>query len=596
VSDPIKAEVIEEEKDSVINERVKGLVDYIDERFGGKIDVSDQNGDAQREKEVFVSRSIAALVLSTYAGVNDLVSAESITDGFDDLGIDGVLYQSEKKILYFIQSKFIKNGTSGVKLKEVATFVAGLRQVSKVDYTGANKKLLSKKDEIRAGFKGPKEVRFIVAHSGSKAQTDVSMQPLSSFTEEMNEFMKDENEEIFSFEEVDLNELLSYIVDPAKSAVMETVPVSDWNVIKTPNPVYYGLVEVNLFKKWSANHGRRLFSENIRNFLGKTTEVNSEIIKTLKTAPLNFHMLNNGVTILCDEVEEDYPFGLQHTSINLVCKNLRIINGAQTVGTIVSYLNESGANLLNSKVFIRVISLKGMGKELGLEITKATNHQNYIEMKDFASMDETQIKLERELFQKYGLRYLRLRGEDTLTKDDKKILPEDAASGLACFKDDVRVSTNVNREKGAVWTSIGTKNGLYSKLFGSATPEVTMNSVCCLLKIREKLKEVKPKNDREESFKDSCDHFLTHMVFSSFDEKVSKYFISQDKRKDIEKHVDSVFDEFYNTAFEAVNAGEFQKYQPSRIFTMVTKGEVLKKAILKLHADKAKKPDDEAKT
>ena len=52
-------------------------------------------------------------------------------------------------------------------------------------------------------------------------------------------------------------------------------------------------------------YGKALYEKNIRTFLGHKTEVNSAIQKTLADQPESFLYLNNGVTALCEIVDQN---------------------------------------------------------------------------------------------------------------------------------------------------------------------------------------------------------------------------------------------------------------------------------------------------
>ncbi|WP_425459651.1 AIPR family protein [Hankyongella ginsenosidimutans] len=80
-------------------------------------------------------------------------------------------------------------------------------------------------------------------------------------------------------------------------------------------------------------HDKALYERNIRNFLGKTTDVNRAIRDTLTEKPELFQYLNNGVTALCERIEpkngtaKEKVFSLGGVSI---------VNGAQTVAVTCS--------------------------------------------------------------------------------------------------------------------------------------------------------------------------------------------------------------------------------------------------------------------
>lgn len=148
--------------------------------------------------------------------------------------------------------------------------------------------------------------------------------------------------------------------------------------------------------------GIRLFSRNIRGFLGDT-KINMSMKKTIEKEPENFWYFNNGATIICDKAEKrdeaDKSF--------LVVSNPQVINGQQTTRVLAE------AKKTDAEVLVRIMALpqeEGRGKIRYVidQIVKATNWQNAISQADLKSNDPIQVKLEKDL-KKYRYQYLRKR-------------------------------------------------------------------------------------------------------------------------------------------------------------------------------------------
>lgn len=82
---------------------------------------------------------------------------------------------------------------------------------------------------------------------------------------------------------------------------------------------------VNLLSTKDGLLRKNLFEDNVRDYQGETT-INTEIRSTLKNKAQNFVLLNNGITIVCDEVQE----GNRKVSIT----NPQIVNGCQTCNVL----------------------------------------------------------------------------------------------------------------------------------------------------------------------------------------------------------------------------------------------------------------------
>lgn len=151
------------------------------------------------------------------------------------------------------------------------------------------------------------------------------------------------------------------------------------------------------------NFGQTIFTRNIRGYQGKTS-INEDIEKTIKHDPKSFLHLNNGITIVCSDLQVREEDGYQKATIRFP----QIINGQQTTRTLSAVGKEASETL----VLVRLIELGGeaAGGDSRLsvvsKIVKASNSQNAITKSDLYSNDPQQIALERA-FRARGYQYLR---------------------------------------------------------------------------------------------------------------------------------------------------------------------------------------------
>ena len=127
------------------------------------------------------------------------------------------------------------------------------------------------------------------------------------------------------------------------------------------------------------------------------------------------------------------------------------------------FIKKNSEILDSAKVMIKIISLKGSAKDFSNKVTLATNSQNKIEAMDFVSMDETQIKLEKEVLKNHNRKYVRLRSDQTNLEEKNTITPENAAAALCCCNENVQYSTMYKREKNKIWENI--QSDYYKKIF-----------------------------------------------------------------------------------------------------------------------------------
>src|SRR5690606_12964081 len=96
---------------------------------------------------------------------------------------------------------------------------------------------------------------------------------------------------------------------------------------------------------------------------------------TLRDDPGSFFYLNNGVTAVCDEIEQkgrNPSNGFRKFKV----RGLSIINGAQTVASAAEFVAQHpGSNIDDAKVMLTLIKAPADGP-FGKRVTKARNHQN----------------------------------------------------------------------------------------------------------------------------------------------------------------------------------------------------------------------------
>ena len=99
----------------------------LDELFNNKIDLADASDDEER-KNKYYTRAIAALAIIMRCGIDYDSAAQTITDGYHDMGIDAVYNDTSQKKLFLVQSKWRKDGNGGISQEEANTFVSGIKR------------------------------------------------------------------------------------------------------------------------------------------------------------------------------------------------------------------------------------------------------------------------------------------------------------------------------------------------------------------------------------------------------------------------------------------------------------------------------------
>ncbi len=143
-----------------------------------------------------------------------------------------------------------------------------------------------------------------------------------------------------------------------------------------------------IYDKW----GPRLLEANVRSFLQARAKTNKGIQKTIKENPELFFPYNNGLSATADAVTcVPSANGLAISEI----KNLQIVNGAQTTGSVHSGLKSAKEQLLNVYVQMKLTVVPPeRSEEIVPRISEFANTQNKVNAADFFSNHPFHVRME----------------------------------------------------------------------------------------------------------------------------------------------------------------------------------------------------------
>lgn len=192
-------------------------------------------------------------------------------------------------------------------------------------------------------------------------------------------------EEILSFDR-DTNESYRYEDNTTKQE------------LGLPGKVFIGMLNINeLIKLQNKYHRNQLYSENVRLYLGDKGSVNRDIIETITSdESLWFPYMNNGISIICDEINLGSP---KKDKIEIALTNMQIINGCQTVNALYSakYSEDTKDSFNSSRVLVKVYQISKSQVNFKTAIIKATNNQNAVKSYALVSNDKIQLEIQDKL-------------------------------------------------------------------------------------------------------------------------------------------------------------------------------------------------------
>jgi hypothetical protein len=387
----------------------------------------------------------------------------------NDLKIDVVLEDVDRRVLYLIQAKYPSLAQSPPLIEdEVITFFnrhdTFLTQSDWVRQHISDQLLeyiSDYKERLESGW-----TIFFYFVSTGRASNRISERVLA------DDMAAKQTYPNVSFRLLDISGIKEYYIQaqtldaPIPEEVKFTFPRNYWITKETPHRTLLGVVKGNTLTSLYKKDRERIFTYNIRSFLGRN-QLNREIIETATQRPLDFYYFNNGVSAICTS------FHLNEQTGEFRAENFQIINGAQTVGALstIQALSSDVEVLLRITEGISVKTEKGFNAD----IIRYNNTQNVVKLSDFRSNDPIHQWLERKFQQ------LRARGalDRRITYERKRSLQRYPGTYVLILEELAKVRyafdyepTRCVAEPKSLWT-FKQDGGVYEDAFGVAGEAVT---------------------------------------------------------------------------------------------------------------------------
>lgn len=172
----------------------------------------------------------------------------------------------------------------------------------KQEFTAFNQHVLQRQAEIETALDVCSHIKLVVPYTGdgvSKTASDALQALLDD--EDLDEDRLVRQVHYYAADEItrDLR------AEQAYSPVHTDVYLQKCSRVEEPRATYYGLARLSDLVALHRQHGKALYERNIRYYLGSSkSEVSAAIQTTLRDAPDEFFYLNNGVTAVCDHVDQ----------------------------------------------------------------------------------------------------------------------------------------------------------------------------------------------------------------------------------------------------------------------------------------------------
>lgn len=533
---------------------VRQLESLLKEMYDGLIVVNSKLTEAQ-QRDQFCTRSLAAYSVRMISNCSKEESAQAITDGYNDNGIDFIHINPETKKLILGQSKWTHSGEKSPEYGDILKFIKGVEALIECNFEEFNKDIQKLSSDIENIVTDSEcEIIIVIVYSGKQPISEVVKKEL----EKMKSTYNDIND-VLDYQILDLKKLHDSIPYTGQGKPIEmSIKIHHFGKIDDPYRAVYGKVNALEISQWYSKFGEYLFDKNLRKSLSDSN-INEQVQKTLIESPENFWYFNNGITLICNEITQVIKRAKQRDLGEFLLKGINIVNGAQTVSNIFK-AQEKGADISDAYVMTKIISLEDAEDEtFSSNITKYTNSQNRINSKDFITLDPIHKRLLKDL-QLYGKHYAYKTG-DIITNPDAGFTFETAAIALACSNDNLRYSMLSKTSVGKLWDDI-TKPP-YTLLFNSKTTALrVLRSIDVFKCVEQQLAQFSWYG----TLSTHSNRFILHMVFQYM--PVNKF---DDPDLDFELHLKSISNNF-KLIFESMKKTMDHLYPNAHVYHFFRNG------------------------
>ena len=499
--------------------QIKRIEAKINEILRDKIDMSDLDSKDATFQTHLYSRALAALAVMKCAGIDADIAAKSITDGYNDIGIDAVYNDMDQKKLILVQSKWRSGASGAINQSEMLTFVQGINRIIEWEMAGCNERLLAKMADIETAIKDIHyQIEVVFCHTGNQRCSDYVKKPMIDLLNDMNEA----NTELLLFSELTVSDIYGFLSSENGEIdiSIDDVLLENWGFVDKPILAYYGTISADVVGGWYMKYGNKLFDKNIRYYKG-STEVNSGIQEVLHQEPDKFFYYNNGIKILCRRIDRKIIGGNDNKAGLFHLEGVSLVNGAQTTGSIGLVYNQNPSPVKNAKLLIQMIDLRDEDADSAKQITRLTNTQNRIDSKDFAALDPQQERIKEELLFD-NIQYLYKSGA-VVSDSDHQISFEEAIVAQACASGDIALVHLAKQNVGALTEDIARKP--YVLLFNSSTNSRALVNNVRTLRLVEKYLQNRQKivDGRQKCVVIQGNRVLLYLVLKEIKHKFQNY-------------------------------------------------------------------------
>ena len=328
------------------------------------------------------SHALLVWFLQHYFRLDDTEAQDTVCDGPDDKGVDGIYVDENLETVFVFQCKLVQNPKRTLGDTQLKEFVGTLDQfrapekISEIASTTANvelAKLLSAANVAKLVSDGFAVIGVFVTNIERDANAIAYVDGRQDL-------------QLFDKGELEAHYITAGPTEPVGTPVTFDVFGYDCAEYQIGDvKVLFAPLKGNDLIRLDGIASSELFAWNVRGSLGRT-KVNKDIGRSIDdpSEHKNFLLYHNGLTILCQKLDKaDDKISISRYSV---------VNGCQSLTTLYSHRTKVTDDL---RVLTRLIELPP-DHALAEKITHHSNNQNPINARDLQSNSTIQRRLQNE--------------------------------------------------------------------------------------------------------------------------------------------------------------------------------------------------------
>lgn len=361
--------------------------------------------------------------------IDDKFCKDVFGKGNDDLGIDAVNIDEEKKVIQLFNFKFRKNFKEDASTKEgdVYDCTRFLSAICEENTAGLSPRTKEKIERIISLYNSTEIYNmelYMIANvneqfpegTGLKRFKDhFSLSIKSILLDDISNFISDTPVDKTASLFVDVDSVLTYETNSysTQKSFLLKLSIADLIRITCNDEAIRNNTSLDYALLNGTTLDMSLLYDNVRGYLGET-KFNKNIVDTLDLNPEKFFMFNNGITITSKSIISSSQNGNKKIKIDI--QGYQIVNGGQTLRSIYKFISEKfdQEKIATAEILIRLFKTDDKD-ELKNDIAEYTNSQNAINCADLKSISNMQRQIETYLDTKC-ITYIRKSGDLGLNK------------------------------------------------------------------------------------------------------------------------------------------------------------------------------------